>query len=79
MMKTIVLSTALLASTSLSAFAQGCNSEHYAQPMAVQDQVAAVADDSQVLTTGQISVAGVDCTATPNAAECLKASVPTTN
>ncbi len=75
MMKTIVLSAALLAGTSMSAFAEGCNYGHYA----VEDQLAAVADDSQVLTTGQISVAGVDCAVTPDAAECVAASAPATN
>jgi len=75
-MKTTILTAVLLAGTSLSAYAEGCNWGH-AKDMTAQAET--LSDDSQVLTTGQISVAGVDCTATPDAAECVQASAPVTN
>ncbi len=78
-MKIAILTAALLVGTSAGVYAQGCNSDHYASEPVMQDQLAKITDDSQVLTTGQISVAGVDCVATPDAAECTAMSTPATN
>jgi len=75
-MKSIFLTAALLAGTSLSAYAEGCGWGHVKDTVA---QAETLSDDSQVLTTGQISVAGVDCVATPDAAECIQLSTPVTN
>ena len=76
-MKTTILTAALLAGTSLAAYAEGCGWGHAAQEVTAQAET--LSDDSQVLTTGQISVAGVDCAATPDAADCVQMSVPATN
>ncbi len=70
---TVLAGTFVLAGT-LSAFAGGCNYGH-----SVQETVADLADDSKVLTTGQISVAQIDCVATPDAPECAQTSEPVTN
>lgn len=75
---TSLLAAGLFAATSMSAWAGGCNSGHVSAeaetPMV--EQMATMADTDQVLTTGQISVAGIDCATTPDAAEC---AAPTTN
>lgn len=73
------ISTTLLAGSfvlagSLSAFAGGCNYGH-----SMKDAVADLSDDSKVLTTGQISVAQIDCTTTPDAPECAPTTEPVTN
>ena len=76
LLNVVCLSTGIVAMSSVAALAEGCNWGHSAK---VQDQLAAVADDSQVLSTGQISVAQVDCTASPDAPECAVQSAPVTN
>lgn len=80
-MKTAILTAVFVAGTSLSAFAEGCSGWGHdaAQLASVETQVETLADDSQVLTTGQISVASVDCAATPGAADCVNVSTPASN
>ena len=77
---TSLLAAGLLGIASTSAWAEGCNSEHYSaqKDAPMLEEMATVTDTDQVLTSGQMSVAGVDCAATPNAAECLS-SAPVTN
>jgi len=76
-MKTTILTVAILAGTTLTAYAEGCGWGHMKQDMTAQAET--LSDDSQVLTTDQISVAGVDCSVTPDAPECTQSTAPTTN
>lgn len=74
---TTLLAGGFLAASTLSAFAGGCNWGHAknvtasAETQAIPEQVATILDENQVLDTGHISVAQVDCAATPDAAECI--------
>ena len=76
---TSLIAAGFLAATSGIAFAEGCGWGHSAEmtaqaPITVEETVTAMTGESQVLTTGQISMAGVDCTATPEAPQCVALS-----
>lgn len=75
---TSILAGAFVLTSSLAAFAGGCNYGHNvtakADAIPTEETIANIADESQVLDTGQISVATIDCSITPDAAECANTS-----
>jgi len=83
---TTLLAGAFVATSALSAFAGGCNGWGHSSDVSasvetqtIPDQVAEVVNDSQVLDTGLISVAQIDCTANADAAECINTADTVSN
>lgn len=74
---TTLLAGAFVATSALSAFAGGCSGWGHSsdvsasvETQSIPEQVAEVVDDNQILDTGMISVARIDCTANADADEC---------
>ena len=82
-MKLAFSTSIVLALSAASVSAQGCNSDHYnanAEPVTIEEQLTASATQEHApMIEGEMSVASVDCSVTPEAPQCLALGSASTN